>query len=134
MEMVTGTINPLVASSEGGLYLQTNPNASDVLSGIDCLIRTAWHSGGRPELEKVFGQLVLFSGVESDGDLTITPYVGGTDAAVSATLTHDLTKSEERLGRLGLGRLVSLQFQHTTINERLRLYGYQIPIVPVGVR
>lgn len=134
VEMSAGVWRSLIGSTSGHLYLCNDGTFADGTSAIETRVRTAWHSGGVPELSKVFGKLVMYTGVESSGTLIITPYVGGTDAAASATMNHDLTTGEERLDRLGIGRLASLEFEHHTINERARIYGYQMPVVPVGVR
>jgi hypothetical protein len=134
LETSAGVLRSLIGGSDGYVYLTNSDTHADGASAIPLSLRTAWHSGGLPELTKLFGHLTLYTGVESAGTLTVTPYIGGTDATAGAALSHNLTTGEERLDRLGVGRLLSLEFTHNTINERVRLYGYQAPVVPLGVR
>lgn len=133
VDLAGGTVKSLVGSSAGYVYITSDTHNDDSV-GIPLSITTAWHSSGVPEVTKVFGQLSMYTGVEPAGILTVTPYVGGTDASAGASLSHSLTTGEEQLGRVGQGRLVSLAFTHSTADERVRLYGYRIPVVPVGIR
>lgn len=133
-ELVTGVVQNMIGATSGHVYLTNYPEYADDGTAIALDVQTTWHSGGAPELTKYFGQLTMFTGVETAGSLTVTPYVGGTDAAASASMTHDLTTGEERLARLGIGRLLSLRFQESAANQRVRLYGYQLPTHAIGQR
>jgi hypothetical protein len=133
-------LRPVIAGTDGYLYLQNQTGNQDVsgagaASAIDATIRTKWHSQGAPDAEHYWGQLSMLSRIEASGALTITPYVGRLDVAAGTTLTHTLTTGRERLGRLGVGALCSLEFRQNTAGQRFLLYGYEIkPAFEVGVR
>jgi hypothetical protein len=135
----TNVLRPTIGASDGYLYLQNQSGNKDVSAAdaaIDAKVQTKWHSQGAPDSEHFFGQLSVLSRIESAGTtLTITPYVGRLNASAGAAITADLTLGRERLRRLGVGALCSLEFRQNTIGKRFLLYGYEIkPVFEVGVR
>jgi len=134
-------IRPTIGASDGYLYLMNQSTKSDIsgsTSAIDYLVKTRPHAGvggGDPDITHYFGQLSLFSEVESSGTLTVTPYIGWLNASAGTTLSHDLTTGRERLGRLGVGQLVQIEFRQNTAGVDVLQYGYAIdPIFEVGRR
>lgn len=85
-----------------------------------------------------WGELSLFTKAQEDTEsvLTVTPYVGEPEDDTAGTaFTYDLTSSRERLGRLGVGRSLRLQFTHETAGETVEITGLDIdPISIVGRR
>ncbi len=131
-------LRPAIGSSDGYLYLQNQTTPSDVagasVNAIDAILEPKWHHGGSPNSEHFFGQLFVLSRVESAGGMTITPYVGGTDATAGVSMTADLTLGRQRLGVIGTGRLARLQFRQNTAGQRFLLFGYEFPFHELGVR
>jgi len=132
---------PLIGGSDGYVYLENQTVSSDIAGGtlvasaISSLAKTKWHSKKNPKVTHYFGELSVLSRIESAGALVITPYVGGLDAGAGATFSHDLTLGYERLGRLGVGRLASLEFSQATAGRRWLVFGYDIePLHEVGWR
>jgi hypothetical protein len=87
-----------------------------------------------PDIQKYFGELSLISKIQAAGTLSVIPYVGGLDASAGATISADLTLGRQRLRRLGIGRFVKLNFQHSTAGQDVELYGYELPFHEVGRR
>ncbi len=131
-------LRPVIAGSDGYLYLQNQTVPSDVAgsaSAIDAILEPKWHHGKAPNVEHLFGNLSVLSRIETAGQqLTITPYVGGLDAAAGTAYTADLTLGRQRLGIIGPGRLARLQFRQNTVAQRFLLYGYEFPLHELGVR
>jgi hypothetical protein len=131
-------LRPVIAGSDGYLYLQNQTTPSDVAAAanaIDAIVEPKWHHGKAPNVEHFFGALFLLTRIESAGQqMTITPYTGGLDAAAGVAMTSDLTLGRQRLGIIGTGRLARLQFRQNTVAQRFLLYGYEFPMHELGVR
>jgi hypothetical protein len=134
-------VRPVQAGSDGYLYVANQSDNHDLTGGslfdraIDAIIRTKWHSGGAPDSTHFFGQLSVLSRIETAGALAVTPYVGRLDVAAGAAITVNLTRGRERLRRLGVGAMCSLEFRQNESGTRFLLYGYEIkPAFEVGVR
>lgn len=145
LQASTDAFTPAIGGTDGFIYLENQTGNSDVPGGssavaIDAFLRTRFHQGAQgapaPDIFHYYGQLHVLSRVESSGTLTITPYLGSLKTATAgATISHDLTTGGERLRRLGVGELCSLQFRQATAGKRFLLYGYEITgIFEVGHR
>ena len=129
-------VYPMLGTAET-LIVQEQDAANDLQAfGIPTRLETK--KFGDPEKESVFGELSVWGEAQTTGALTVTPTLGeltGARAVAQSPLTMDLTESRQRLGRLGVGKHVSLVMTHTTINEPVQLYGYTIdPVSPIGRR
>jgi hypothetical protein len=100
---------------------------------IDAL--TAPQHIGDPPITAYWGELVTEVAPQTSGFLEVTPTVGEVDTPASTTLVHEMTEASRRLGRLGVGRFVQLQFTHDTWDEIVELRGYEInPTHAIGRR
>lgn len=135
-------VRPVQGGSDGYLYVANQAGNDDVIGGslsrrgIEAFCRTKWHSGGAPDSEHFFGQLSVLSRIESAGfTLHVTPYVGRLNAVAGADIDFDLTKGRQRMRRLGVGAMCSLDFHQNDLGQRFLLYGYEIkPSFEIGVR
>lgn len=131
---------PAFGASDGYLYAQNQAVRSDIPGGssaqaISAFLQTRFHYDKNPDVTHFFGRLSVLTRIESAGTLTATPYVGNLDATAGTTLSHDLTKDREILGRLGVGRLCSLLFSQATVGLGFLIHGYEIkPIHEAGLR
>lgn len=125
VETIAGVPVSVIGASNGHIYRANSAAYADVSSAIAFDMQTGWLQAGSPNTTKAWGQLVLHSGIETQGVVTITPYVGGLDALPGEPLLADLTKGRERLPRLGVGRLMSLRFQQARANEPCRILGFE---------
>lgn len=130
---------PLVGGSNGHIYKGLQTGASDDGQGIDydVIIR---HHCNTPDIEKYFGELFLLSRIEAAGTMTITPAIGGLNAADQGTaISANMTLGRQRLRRLSsatqpVGRFCKLRFQHATNTHDCAIYGYEIPFHERGRR
>lgn len=132
-------LRPVIASSGGHLYLQNQTTPSDVAAvstAIDAILEPKIHHGGSPNTENFFGELSVLGRRESGGTMTITPYLTKDQSAEAATtaFSNDLTLGRQRLGVIGTGRLMRLQFRLNTVDRRFLLYGYDFPFHSLGKR
>lgn len=134
MEDSSNLLIPIQGSSAGFLYKQNQTTFTDDGTAIDFDVTTKFHSGNAPDIHHYWGELAVISKVESGGTLTITPTVGGLDAAAGAAISHNLTLGRQRLRRLGTGRFAQLRFQQATNSQGVELYGYEIPFHELGRR
>lgn len=125
---------PVVGASNGFIYKQNQSGSSDVGTAIAMDLIPAWHRGEDPDVHHYWGDLTVLTKIEAAGTLTITPKVGGLDAAAQAAISHDLTLGRQRLRRIGAGRLMQLRFQNSQDAQAVELYGYELPFHPLGRR
>lgn len=126
---------PTVGMSSGRLYQEQATRTDDTATAIDLSIDTKRHDGGTPTIEKVFKDLVVANVPLSTGRMIVTPSVGDLDAAAaSQTLRADLTKSSQKLGRLGVGSTATINFRENTVGQDVKLLGYELDFHETGDR
>lgn len=126
----------VVGASDGTIYTANSSLARDgAATAIDMDMFGPFHHGGDPDGFHYFGELSVLSKVQASGNLTVTPYVGGLDAAAGTDITHDMTTGRQLLRRLGHGRLARLRFRQNTVNVAAVIHGYEIePVERVARR
>ncbi len=134
MEDSNSLLVPVQGSSAGFLYKQNRSTFSDDTTAIDFDVTTKFHHGNAPDIDHYWGELAIISKVEAAGTLTITPTVGGLDAAAQTGIAHDLTLGRQRLRRLGTGRFAQLRFRQASNSQGVEIYGYEIPFHELGRR
>ena len=125
---------PTIGGSDLFLYKMNQTGASDQGSAIAIDWLTKRFSASAPDITHFWDQPSIHTKVQPGGTLAIIPAVGGTDAPTGLQFTHDLTLGRERLQRLGVGRLLQLNFTHATDGEDVELYGFELPFNEVGRR
>jgi hypothetical protein len=144
---------PLVATgaTDGYIYLANQTNSRDVAGGsatqsaIASRADTKIHSGRDPDIVHFWGQLSVFSRVESSSvTMTVQPYKGkAADSLVGdPAILLDLTQGRERCRRIGAydtnnqpANLMKLSFAQSAIGNRFLLFGYSVePTFEVGRR
>lgn len=134
MEDINALFIPVMGSSGGFIYTENSADATDDGTAIDFDVTTKFHSFNTPDIEKYFGQLSIVSKIESAGTLTLTPSVGGLDAAPGPPISHSLTTGRQRLRRQGTGRYWRLRMQHAANGQSCELYGFELPYHELGRR
>lgn len=125
----------LVGGTNGVLYTINSANYRDgAATAIDFDVYTSFYSADAPDIMHSWLELSMLSRIETAGTLTVTPFVGGLDAAAGTAISHSLTTGRERLRRLGDGRLLQLRFRENTNNQRASVFGFEIPFFERGRR
>lgn len=129
-----GAYLPVMASSGGNLYTM-NQGPSDDATGIAIDWITKWFSANAPDYMHFWDQMTLFLKKQAAGTLVITPRVGDMAAADGTPQSINMATSDRsRLARWGAGRLLRLQFTHSTAAQDVELYGAEQPFVEIGRR
>lgn len=130
--------NSLLITAFGGddgfIYVRDRDVISDSGTAVPFSIALPYLSASEPDYDKYFDQPTIHTRAEDQGTLTITPIVGGLTATASTPLYHDLTLDRDTLDRLGQGRYCQLTLTHSSLYERPRIYGIEIPYAFVGRR
>jgi hypothetical protein len=131
----SGAYRPTIGSSDGYLYQMNQSGSAD---GGDTAIATdwitKWFHGNAPDIEHRWLQPTVFTAPQAAGTLTVTPRVGDLTASNGATMAVDLTQDRTKLPRPGIGRLLRLQFTHSTIAQGVEVMGFELPFSEVGRR
>jgi hypothetical protein len=130
---------PMIGGADGGIYQQVATSARDVSVGqdpygIDFDVDTKFYVGASPDHESYFGQLSLLGAVQAAGTIAVTPKVGYLDAPAQPPIVYDMRRGRQRLRRLGFGKLAQLNLKHTTVDEPVILYGFEVDDVHDGGR
>lgn len=135
----SGLTIPMIGGTDGFLRVDRVQRTDDVEVGIDFDLVTARHDLELPDDEKYFGELSISMEPQPRGSLTVQTTAGDVDTGRSIqpaeTLTADLTKDRQRLGRVGQGKACKLRFRNNVAGEQVNLRGYEIdPVFVVGKR
>jgi hypothetical protein len=140
LRMVNNVPVPTVGGADGGIYDQgARPTAVDVAIsgrrfGIDFDVDTKHYPGSSPDREQYFGELSLLGAVQAAGTVIVTPRVGYLDAPAQPSIAYDMRRGRQRLRRLGFGKLAQMNLKHTTVDEPVAIYGFEIDDVHEGGR
>jgi hypothetical protein len=131
----------MVGSLEGYLSQDQEDKNDWGVSPINLSVQTKKHdTEDDHEHEKYWGELSILGKVQptplGTGIVTVTPIVGDVDTAVPGVpFLYDMSLGRHRLGRCGVGKFLTLQFDHKTINQDVALYGYEVdPVSIIGRR
>lgn len=125
----------MIGSAEGYLSLDQEPRNDWDVVPINMSVLSKRQDVKQPDYEKYFGEVSII-GKSLSGTTTITPTVGEIDnPTVGAPFTWTMTNGRQRLGRIGVGKHATLQFDNANLNEDVVIYGYEInPTNIVGRR
>lgn len=130
-----GVKMPVIGSAAGTIYAEQTTRSDGTSTPIEMHITTKRHDLSEPDLEKFWGELTISARAEAAGTLAVSASCGELSAGVTSTDTHDLTQSRGRLGRIGVGKHVQLEFTNSELGQDAQLYGYEIdPVNVVGKR
>lgn len=122
-------------ADDGYIYKRDTDTLTDGPNNpVEFSVDLPFLSANEPDLLKFFDRPTIHTRVEAQGTVTVTPIVGGLDATASDDLTHDLTLGREVLERLGTGNYCQLNLSHSSVFERPRIFGIEIPYVFIGRR
>lgn len=124
----------VTGSSSDFIWEEQSTATDNTSTGIAIDVDTRFYDADLADLEKVWGEISVVGKVQDAGTLTITPTVGYLDSTTGTTISYDMTKGRQRLRRLGQGKLMQLNFTHSTAGEPVELYGFQLPFSVVGRR
>ena len=120
---------PLIGSTSGFLWKQQATKTDDAAgdaAGISLSVDTKFHDNGTPDIDKYWGRLAMLGKVQAAGTMTITPKTGYLNASASAAISYTMTLGRQILRRLGLGKLMQLNFAHSTVAQDVEIYGYEV--------
>lgn len=126
----------MVGSREGFLSQTQDPRNDWDLFPIAAQATMRSEESEAPEQEKYFGELSVHVETQTTGTLTVTPALGSVDETTdTAVMTAPLTQARTRVGRIGTGNSMVLDFQNAELNVDAALYGYEIdPVNEIGRR
>jgi hypothetical protein len=124
----------VTGSGSAYVWFEQDTPTDSVSTGIPVDLTTRFFDMDAPDVEKYWGELSIIGKPQSAGTISITPTVGYTDSSAQTPISYDMTKGRQRLRRLGTGKLMQLNFQHTQWDEPIELYGFQLPVTVVGRR
>lgn len=126
----------MVGSREGFLSQTQDPRNDWDLLPIAARATMRSDELESPEQEKYYGELSVHVEAQNAGTLTITPSLGSVDeVTATAPMTADLTQARTRVGRVGNGNSMVMDFQNAELNVDVALYEYEIdPVNEIGRR
>lgn len=126
---------PTIGSVEGDVFQEQTTRTDSSGTGIEFDVIGKRHDAGFPDQDKYFGELSMLGKAQAAGTLTITCTTGELNATISTTKAYDMTKSRQRISRIGAGKHTELRFRHAIAAQDVELYGYVIdPVHILGRR
>lgn len=128
---------PLIGSAHylvGEQEVRTDGSLTSA-TGIALNVVGKRHDLGASDSEKYWGELSLLGKPQSSGVLTVTASPGTAETNRPMTQQYDMTKSRQRLGRMGHGITNALTLTNNNEGEDVEVYGYIIdPVNELGRR
>lgn len=125
---------PVMGGNDGYVWLQNQSTSLDGTHSIAIDWLTPRFTMNTPDIDKYFGELAVIHGDEGTGSVVLTPYPGGSSASAVTAFTVSLNTDRQRLGRVGIGRMVALRFDTLSSGVDFRLYGLELPFHELGRR
>lgn len=125
---------PVFGSSNGFVWKPTTTRTDGTATAVDFDVDTKFHDDGSPDIEKFWDQPAFLYKIQGASTLTVTPYVGGLDAAAGTAISVDQVLGRTRADRLGVGRFLKFNFRQNTAGVDVELYGFEVPFFEVGRR
>jgi len=131
VENADGISRVLVGGSAGQMYTLTPDTFHDgTVTPIALSVLTAKYNGGDPTGEYLWGEVSTLTRPETTGFLTITAEIGRLDASTqSAQMLADLTQEYVRHRRIGVGTTVQLTFTEASLNQKVSILGFDVPVL-----
>jgi hypothetical protein len=127
-------ITTVIGSESGFIWKEQSIATDDISTPISIDVDTKNYDGGGPDFDKFWGELSMMGKTQTSGVLQITPKVGYLGSEARPVIVYDMTKGRQRLGRMGVGKNLQLNFKHSIAGEPIELYGFQIPYHIIGHR
>ena len=126
---------PVLGADDGTIYAINAPGCSDAGVAIPILLRSKWHDGDVPTIDKVFqAPTFMTRAVPQMGRCRVQYRVGQLEADVSQTVGLDLRLGTETLPRVGKGQFLQLEVLEDTAGVTCEVYGYEVPYYEVANR
>lgn len=124
----------IAGSQSGFVWVEQSTATDDSGVGIPTSLDTKFFAGASAEYDKYWGELSMLGKAQTAGTLTVTPTVGYLNATPQAPILYDMTQGRQRLPRLGVGKLMQMNWSHTNAGEPVEIYGFIVPNFIVGRR
>lgn len=145
---VSDKVTAVTGSSSGFIWQEQSTPTDDSGIGIPLSLDTKFFAGdvasiatfqgtttAMSDFEKYWGELAVVGKAQiNGGTLIITPKTGYLDAVPQDVIAYDMSQGRQRLRRIGTGKLMQMNFSHSTAGESVELYGFELPYSIIGRR
>lgn len=133
---------PVIGGSDATIYIDKVIRTDGDDTAIDFDVVGKRHDLAEPDLEKYFGQISLIGKaqpattiISPGGTLDVISRTGELNQTVELVQEYDMTKSRQKLGRLGVGKTAQIELQNAEVGRDVEIFGYQIdPVNIIGRR
>lgn len=125
---------PVIGATDANLYTEQETRTDGLTTVITLDVVGKRHDLNEPDKDKYWGEISVI-GKAQTGILTVTSRAGELNATRTISQQSDMAKSRQRLGRLGKGKHVQIEFVNAEVGVDVELYGYTIdPVNIIGRR
>lgn len=125
---------PVIGSADS-VYTDQATRTDGASTAIAFQVTGPRHALDDPDRDKFFGQVSCFGKAQTAGTVTVTTRAGDANAMTTVVQSYDMTRTRQRLGRLGTGKHAQVDLTHATAGQDVELYGYDIePVHVLGRR
>ena len=126
---------PTIGTTDGDLYREQDTRTDGTDGIIDLDIVSKRFDVEEPDQDKYWGELSVVGKAQPAGTLDITQTVGELSATATTAQQWDLTKSRQRLNRVGAGKHAQFEFTNSEVDQDAVLFGVEInPVNILGRR
>lgn len=126
---------PTFGSSNANLYREQDLRTDGVSTPIVLDVILKRYDMAEPDLNKYWGQLSIIGKAQFTGSLSISITVGELNATANFSINWDMTRSRQRLQRMGTGKHLQLELIDGEVGQDVEIYGIEIdPVNILGRR
>ncbi len=126
---------PTIGGDDFNLYREQATRTDGAADAIAIDVITKRFSMDEPDLDKYWGEFSMIGKAQTAGTLDIELSVGELNASPTNNIAWNMTKTRERLPRVGAGKHVQVEFTESEVGQNVEMYGFEVnPVNLIGRR
>lgn len=126
---------PTFGGDDSNAYREQDIRTDGPSTAISEDVVTKRFAMDEPDLDKYWGELSVIGKVQLGGDTQIGVSAGELNSAETLSLSWDMTKGRQRLGRSGVGKHLQLEITNNELRQDAEIYDIEIsPVSIIGRR
>ena len=126
---------PTIGADDGNLYREQNLRTDGANTPITMDVILKRYDMQEPDLDKYWGEMSIVGKTQFTGAMGISTIAGALDAVNVYNINWDMTKSRQRLTRLGTGKHLQFEFIDAELGQDVEVFGFEVdPVFVLGRR
>lgn len=126
---------PTFGGDDSNLYREQDTRTDSTDTSISLDVISKRYAMNEPDLDKYWGEVSVIGKAQSGGTTTVGLSVGELNSAETSSLSWNMTKSRQRLGRAGVGKHLQVEIENNQLGQDAEIYDIEVsPVSIIGRR